>query len=163
MSGSVSLLARSALEVKAKGLATPVGVPSGQRRSPYHGGVCHRELMCSPGVARRRVTRMAGVKLNNGNTGTNNMVPSTVHCCVFSHSGRSKSRQFGRGHCHRTPVSHRMWPGRLVVVTVTIACGKERSIGPMLGSWKSGQVEFGVVIVVDVKDTVNSQNPQVSQ
>jgi len=45
----------------------------------------------------------------------------------------------------------------------TIACGKERSIGPMLGSWKSGQVEFGVVIVVDVKDTVNSQNPQVSQ
>ena len=96
MSGSVSLLARSALEVKAKGLATPVGVPSGQRRSPYHGGVCHRELMCSPGVARRRVTRMAGVKLNNGNTGTNNMVPSTVHCCVFSHSGRSKSRQFGR-------------------------------------------------------------------
>ena len=27
MSGSVSLLARSALEVKAKGLATPVGVP----------------------------------------------------------------------------------------------------------------------------------------
>jgi hypothetical protein len=56
-----------------------------------------------------------------------------------------------------------MWPGRLVVVTVTIACGKERSIGPMLGSWKSGQVEFGVVIVVDVKDTVNSQNPQVSQ
>ena len=39
MSGSVSLLARSALEVKAKGLATPVGVPSGQRRSPYHGGV----------------------------------------------------------------------------------------------------------------------------
>jgi len=70
MSGSVGLLARSALEVKAKGLATPVGVPSGQRRSPYHGGVCHRELMCSPGVARRRVTRMAGVKLNNGNTGT---------------------------------------------------------------------------------------------
>ena len=67
------------------------------------------------------------------------------------------------GHCHLTLVSHRMWPGRLVVVTVTIACGKERSIGPMLGSWKSGQVEFGVVIVVDVKDTVNSQNPQVSQ
>ncbi len=67
------------------------------------------------------------------------------------------------GHCLLTPVSHRMWPGRLVVVNLTIAFGKERSIGPMLGSWKSGQVEFGVVIVVDVKDTVNSQNPQVSQ
>ena len=67
------------------------------------------------------------------------------------------------GHCLLTLVSHRMWPGRVVVVTVTIVFGKERSIGPMLGSWKSGQVEFGVVIVVDVKDTVNSQNPQVSQ
>jgi hypothetical protein len=107
MSESVSLLARSAPEVKAKGWATPVGVPSGQRRSPYHSGVCHRELMCSTGVARRWVTRMSGVKLNNGNTGTNNMVSSTIHCCVFSHSGRLKSRQFGL--CQYLVIASSLW------------------------------------------------------
>ncbi len=53
MSVSVSLLVGSALEVKAKGLVTYVGVLSGQRRSPYLGGVCHRVLTLSTGVSGR--------------------------------------------------------------------------------------------------------------
>jgi hypothetical protein len=82
---SVSLLAGLAPEVKAKGLVTYVGVPSGQRRPPYLGGVCHRELTLSTVVTGRvKYQDVKGqVKLWE-NTGSNNMVSCNVLLCVRS-------------------------------------------------------------------------------
>ncbi len=116
---SVSLLAGSAPEVKAKWLVTYVGVPSGQRRSPYLGGVCHRVLTLSTGVSGRVKHQDVKGQVKLWKTQGATTWSHAMYCCVESHSGHGKSRSVDDNVwslSSHSGVYQNSLPGRCVIV-----------------------------------------------